>query len=464
MPSRPRPKQGIGFQKKPRASSQPLVRVPGSGEQLQRHLHDKLLLARCQDKTLLLALSGGLDSSALLQLLAALRPQFNFDLHAMHVHHGLSAHADDWAAFCASACASLDVPLQIVHVTVDKRSGLGTEAAARTARYQALMSAKADYVLLAHHQDDQAETLLLQLLRGAGMKGLAAMGVLDMNKRLLRPLLDVSRAELQAYAERQGLQWVNDESNADIAFDRNYCRHRLMPVVLERFPSARATLARSALHMAEAAQLLDELAALDAQQHVVEGQLRVSGLAAMSEPRARNLLRWWLSANQQAMPGSSRLQEALRQLLSAKTDARVRVVLGHGVLRRYRDFAYLETDTETAALAIVWQGEQELALPDGSRLMFERTTGAGLALERLGISKLRISRRVGGERFKPKATRPTRTLKHLLQEAQMPPWLRERLPLIYCDDMLAIVPGIGVACELQAGPQETGLLVSWHLS
>jgi tRNA(Ile)-lysidine synthase len=462
--SRPRPKQGTGLQKKPRASGQCLARVSGSSKQLQCHLRDKLLLAGCPGKTLLLALSGGLDSSVLLQLLAALRPHFNFNLHAMHVHHGLNPHADDWAEFCARACASLDVPLQVVHVAVDKHSGLGTEATARAARYQALLSTKADYVLLAHHQDDQAETLLLQLLRGAGMKGLAAMGALDMNKRLLRPLLDVSRAELQAYAERQGLQWVNDESNTDIAFDRNYCRHRIMPVMLERFPSARATLARSALHMAEAAQLLDELAALDAQQHVVDDQLRVSGLAGMSESRARNLLRWWLSASQQPMPGSARLQEALRQLMSAKTDARVRVVLGHVVLRRYRDFAYLETDTETATLAMVWQGEPELTLPDGSRLMFERTTGAGLALERLGISKLRIGRRIGGERFKPDATRPTRTLKHLLQEAQMPPWLREQLPLIYCDDTLAIVPGIGVACELQAGPQETGLLVSWHKS
>src|SRR3989344_6895459 len=176
---------------------------------------------------LLLAFSGGLDSRVLLELLAELRSGIGFDLRAMHVHHGLSPNADDWAKFCSDTCAALNVPIEIVRVSVAKDSGLGLEAAARTARYQALLNAGADYVVLAHHQDDQAETLLLQLLRGAGAKGLSGMASRDEERRLLRPLLDNTRAELLAFAKQHHLQWITDESNVDISYDRNYCRHEV---------------------------------------------------------------------------------------------------------------------------------------------------------------------------------------------------------------------------------------------
>jgi tRNA(Ile)-lysidine synthase len=462
VPSKPRPKKSAGLSKKDQASKVLDADSRASRDRLQTHIYNALHHADCLDKTLLLAFSGGLDSRVLLQLLAAIKSQSNFHLRAMHVHHGLSPNADRWAEFCTAVCLELGVPLQVVHVKVENDSGQGVEATARVARYQALLSDTADYVVLAHHEDDQAETLLLQLLRGAGVKGLAAMGAIDLNRRLLRPLLNVSRAELQAYAERQGLHWIEDESNSDITYDRNYCRQQILPVILQRFPAAKSTLARSAAHMAEAAQLLDELAAMDAELQVCGGRLRISGLADMPEPRARNLLRWWLSANQQRVPSSARLYEILNQLLSAKADARIKLMLGNAAIRRYRDFAYLEHEAPAPVLAMLWQGEAELQLPDGSRLVFERKTGQGLALERLGISRLRISNRLGGERFKPDLARPTRTLKHLLQEAAMPPWLRERLPLIYCEDMLAVVPGVGVACELQARPDEPGLTIGWE--
>ena len=415
--------------------------------------------------TLLLAYSGGLDSRVLLELLVEMRPSLNFKLQAMHVHHGLSPNADSWAAFCAASCAALAVPLQIVHVAVAE-SGLGIEAAARQTRYTALMNGQADYVVLAHHEDDQAETLLLQLLRGAGPKGLSGMAVQDASRRRFRPLLEIPRTHLVAFAQAQGLQWIEDESNADEALDRNYCRHQVLPVMLQHFPAARHTLARSAAHLAEAAGLLDELAATDASACLLGQQLDLACLASLSLPRARNLLRWWLSSQQIAMPSSLRLQEMLRQLLSARADAVIKVAVDSVNwiwLRRYRGFAYLERQAAAVPIAMLWQGEDELLLPDNSRLFFIRQMGSGLAFQRLGISKLRISQRLGGERFKPDLTRPTRTLKHLLQEASIAPWLRDRLPLIYCDDVLAIVPGIGVACGLQAAENELGLNVEWRL-
>lgn len=442
-----------------------LARRNDAAEHLRQHVQTHLASIVKPGQTLLLAYSGGLDSRVLLELLTGLRATLGFTLHAMHIHHGLSSNADHWTEFCKASCTALAVPLTVVRVTLPENSGLGIEAAAREARYIALMEAGADYVVLAHHENDQAETLLLQLLRGAGAKGLSGMAVYDANRCLLRPLLDIPRAQLLAYAQAAGLQWIEDESNADEAYDRNYCRHQILPVMQQRFPAATHTLARSAAHLAEAASLLDVLAEVDSGQYSQGQQLDVTGLANLPEPRARNLLRWWLSRRGLAMPNSVRLQEMLRQLLSARADTGLKIAAdsANGIwLRRHRGLAYLEHEASAAPIAMLWQGEDELVLPDGSRLLFTRQVGAGLAIDRLGIKKLRISQRLGGERFKPDLNKPTRTLKHLLQEANMPPWLRDRLPLIYSDDVLAIVPGIGVSCCLQAGENETGLVVTWQ--
>ena len=416
--------------------------------------------------TLLLALSGGLDSCVLLHALVEAKKTLQFNFRAMHVHHGLSPNADDWAGFCAKTCAAYQVPFELVKVKVQKNTGLGVEAAAREARYQALFAANEDFIALAHHQDDQAETLLLQLLRGAGLKGLSAMAAQDASRRILRPLLDVSRAEIEAYAKAAKLAWIEDESNLDTQYDRNYCRHEVMPVLKARFQAASATLARSAAHVAEAADLLDELAQMDAQACVIKGRLNVELLALLSLPRGKNLFRWWLASMSFSAPSKDRLDEMLMQLINASGDASLKVVLdktSDSFLRRYQGFAYIEINhpEHASEIAMIWQGEDALTMPDGTQLVFERKQGKGLAIDRLGGHKLRIGSRQGGERFKPDLARPTRTLKHLLQESNMPPWLRERLPLIYLDDTLAVVPKIGVDCMMQATEHDMGLVITW---
>ncbi len=424
------------------------------------------VIASQSSPTLLLAFSGGLDSCVLLHALVQAKKTLNFNLRAMHVHHGLSPNADEWADFCAKTCATYNVPLEIVKVKVGKGTGLGVEAAAREARYQALFGASADYILLAHHQDDQAETLLLQLLRGAGLKGLSAMASQDVSRKLLRPLLDVSKLEIDAYAEAAQLNWIEDESNLDTQYDRNYCRHEIMPVIKSRFPAASATLARSATHIAEAADLLDELAQIDALACVLDGRMNIAQFSTLSFSRAKNLFRWWLSSMHFSTPSKDRLEEMLTQLMNARVDATIKIMLDKATgtyLRRYQGFAYIESNRPEHApdIAMVWQGEDALTMPDGTKLVFERRQGEGLAIDRLGGHKLRIANRQGGERFKPDLARPTRTLKHLLQEANMPPWLRERLPLIYLDDALAVVPNIGVDCMMQATERDMGLVVRW---
>ncbi|MCB5190004.1 tRNA lysidine(34) synthetase TilS [Methylobacillus arboreus] len=413
---------------------------------------------------LLVAFSGGLDSRVLLQLLAEARSSHSFVLEAMHVHHGLSPNADAWAEFCADECRRLDVPFHCERVDVDTQSGLGIEASARQARYAALLSRQADHVVLAHHQDDQAETLLLQLLRGAGAKGLAGMATLDRGRCLLRPLMDASRAELEAFARQAGLNWIEDESNLDTAYDRNFCRHQVFPLIEQRFPAAKSTFARSATHIAEALGLLDELAVLDAAAVVVAGRLNVATLGKLSDTRARNLLRWWLAAYGLPMPGQPRLQEMLQQLLHAGDKAMVKVQAHEATyVRRYQGWACLSLEwpiPEPGSLS--WQGESELLLPNNGHLFFERKTGAGLALARIQGRGFNIRYRSGGERFKPDAKRPTRTLKQLSQEASLAPWLRERLPLLYLEEELVLVPGLGVASHWKAQAGEEGVLAEWQ--
>ncbi|WP_047549608.1 tRNA lysidine(34) synthetase TilS [Methylotenera sp. G11] len=421
--------------------------------------------------TLLLALSGGLDSAVLLQLLAEARTKIPFELHAMHVHHGLSVNADSWAAFCAAQCRQLNVPLQVVHVNVAsnpdyRNSEQGIEAEARQLRYNALFSYTSggrapDFVLTAHHQDDQAETLLLQLFRGAGVKGLSSMAAADHARRLLRPLLGVSRQSLLAYALQHGMQWCDDESNDNTQYERNFVRHEVMPVLESRFKSIKAVLARTASHMAEASELLEVLARQDAENLLADNSICLPELGQLTNARAKNVLRWWFSGNGLAMPAAEHLNEIVDQLFNSRKDADLNIRLQHLYLRKYRHRAYLCEDKAAEPFDMVWNGEPELILPSGGKLLFKPVIGAGLALKQ-GVTKLRITNRDGGERFKPDALRPTRTLKYLLQEVNMPPWQRQYMPLVYWEDKLACVPGIGISCELQAQANEPGLEISWQ--
>ena len=223
--------------------------------QLKTFLADIFLSQSLVNPKLVVGFSGGLDSCVLLHLLAECRQTLSFQLQAYHVHHGLSPNADAWADFCQDVCSKLNIPFTLSKVEINRNSGTGLEAAAREARYRALQSSGADFICLAHHQDDQAETLLLQLARGAGVKGLAGMA--GLNKKLLRPLLDVSRVDLERYAKQHQLAWIEDESNIDTKFDRNFMRHEVLPKLEKKYPAIRQTISRAAQHMAVSYTHLD---------------------------------------------------------------------------------------------------------------------------------------------------------------------------------------------------------------
>lgn len=409
----------------------------------------------------LLGLSGGLDSIVLLNVLKSLKEKFPFQLHAMHVHHGLSAFADDWSSLCQQVCDELNVPLKIVKVHVDRENKVGLEAAARDARYQALFAYRdqnnlqPDYFVTAHHEQDQAETLLLQLSRGAGVKGLAGMALLDEKKRLLRPMLKIAKEKILAYAEEHKLRWCEDESNANTLFERNFLRHELMPVWSARHPSLMKNIARCAAHIAEASDLLETLAQMDAEPLIKNNSLCLDGLKKLSVARAKNCLRWWLGHFSIQMPNTDYLHEILTQLFSAKQDADIDLRLQAYSLKRFQNRAYLLKEPPPQTFDIVWRGEEDIQLPNGRLQIRANLKDADSFL--LEDGQLSIRSRQGGEHLKVSQNRPNRTLKYLMQEADIPPWQRISWPLIYWNQALVCIPNIGVAECVQEKFKQAGL-------
>lgn len=420
-----------------------------------------------RDARLRVGLSGGIDSVVLLHALARGLRWPAAQLSAVHVNHGLSPHASIWADFCKRLCRRLGVPLQIVAVEVKR--GNSTEAAARAARYGVFAAGGAEPVVLAHNRDDQAETVLLQLLRGAGPRGLSAMPEMKAASggmpAVLRPLLDVPRSVISAYARRHRLRWVDDASNRDRTYLRNFLRHDVMPQLLKKLPGADATLARAARHQAEASALLDVLAVQDLGPRQVPGMLPLAQLSPLAPHRARNMLRYFLRCNDVKMPDADRLDELLRQTTTARRDARMCIEMGEAVeLRRFRDALYIvrALPRPEESFELTWDGRGMLALPQlGGVLRLARRKGKGISTHALREAPLRVRVRRGSETLRLRAGGRRRTVRNLLQEAGLPPWIRDRLPFLYLGDGLAAVPGLGVDAAFHPDPSQPGLLPIW---
>jgi len=439
-----------------------------SKSDLEERVSDALCLLVPPRHTILLGLSGGMDSVVLLHLLHTLAPKFDWRVSAIHVHHGISPNADDWAGFCRDLCEHYAIPLHVEQVDITPlRNEHGVEAAARKLRYAAFAKQACDFIALAHHADDQAETLLLQLLRGAGVRGAASMPMLKPAFKqaagMLRPLLDISRSALFAYAQQHDLSWLEDESNSDDSYGRNFLRHRIFPELEHRFPAYRETLARSARHFAEASELLDALAQQDAASWVCDTPLELAQLRSLSHPRARNLLRYVLHLQGAPMPHDAQLDEMLCQLLEARAGAAVCENVGAWQVRRYQDKVYVlrKPVVFDPSLKLIWDGEAELEwAASGKSLSFARVLGQGISLQKLQHAPVILRLRKGGEALRPHSGSATRSLKNLLQEHHIPPWQRERLPLLYCGNELAAVVGLVVAAEFQACSSELGVIVT----
>jgi tRNA(Ile)-lysidine synthase len=432
---------------------------------LVSELRAELEAAGLRKAGIAVGLSGGVDSVVLLHLLRRGLRLPPSRLSAIHVNHQISTNAASWASHCRRYCRTLGVNLQVVKVEVPR--GNSTEAAAREARYRVFSDSGCDVVALAHNRDDQSETVLLQLLRGAGPRGLAAMpGLRQGAPAIWRPLLGVPRSVIEAYARRHRLQWVDDESNLDRGYLRNFLRHDVLPMIEARLPGTGAVLARAARLQAEASDLLDALADRDlGDARLDTGRtLELAKLEDLPGHRARNALRLFLHRHGARMPQALRLDELLRQALTARNDAQVCVDLGDVALRRFRGKLHLVSPLPRLPhdLKLAWDGRGVLALPQlGGTLRLESHKGSGIAADWLQSGRLFVRIRHGGEKLRLTRGGPQRTLRNLLQEGEVPPWMRERLPLLYLDDRLAAVPGIGVDARFRCAAQGQGLLPVW---
>jgi tRNA(Ile)-lysidine synthase len=401
------------------------------------------------------AFSGGLDSTCLLSAAAAVATRLPGPLCAVHLDHGLHPESSFWAQHCGAVCQALGVPLTILRLSITRGTGESLEAVAREARYAALAALlrPRELLLTAQHRDDQAETLLLALLRGSGPEGLAAMPrVCDLGAgQLVRPLLGVSRAALEGYARKLSLRWVEDPSNASHSIDRNFLRHRVLPLVRTRWPEASATLARSAGHCAEAAGLVEAQAAqvLSSLGGTRPGALSIPALARLDPPLARAVLRLWLRRRGMPMPDTRHLGRILSEVLPARRDANPLVAWSGCEIRRYRGdlLAMTPLPPRPGAQSLAWR-EDVLTLPAPlgtltRRSPFSRAQGraAGHLAVRFGIEGQWCRPRPGGHR---------RSLKKLFQEAAIPPWLRPYVPLVFAGGDLVAIAGV---CPCMAGSE-----------
>jgi tRNA(Ile)-lysidine synthase len=414
-----------------------------------------------------IAFSGGLDSTVLAHALANLKHHHehfaDVPVLAIHVDHGLQTEAAGWSDQCRKMAAAFEIEFRSLAVNVQLESGKGPEASARDARYSALHAElrSGDWLLSAHHREDQAETLLLNLIRGSGPAGVAGIGSLRRFGPgwLVRPMLNVDRADIQQYASDENLDWVEDPSNTDRRFDRNFLRHEVLPRLKSRWPDIAARLQRSAGHAGEASQLLVELAEIDIEAlGSCTARLPIDALSELSPARQRNLIRYAIRDLGLSTPTALQLDRIMNEVIPARVDAQPLVTWPGASVRRYRNGLYLLPENLADAVESCELSGDELELGAGlGVLRFESGADVGLSKALLdgGIS---IKPRMGGERFSPYGQSHTRELKKLLQEEGVVPWMRDRLPLIYSGDRLLAVADLWLAADAVTKP---GIAIRW---
>lgn len=430
-------------------------------------LNHQQLLAKLQQfpspSSYLIAYSGGLDSHVLLHMLATLQDQIQAPLRAMHIQHGLQTEAEEWAAHCLAVCADLKIPCFVKHLHLTPKPGISLEALARDARYAALHDVLPEngMLLTAHHADDQAETLLLQLLRGSGIEGLAAMP----EYRAwhpgwhARPLLSFTRTELQAYAKTHNLHWVEDPSNQNTDFDRNYLRQQIMPLLQTRWPAANKTIARSAGHLANLLPLVHMQTENALGQCLnPQGRLLISQLKKQPATEQNLVLRAWIQQNGHPTPQHTHLKQIQKNVLHAAENAMPEVRWNNSIIRRYRDELWILPNKPypLPTAAIHWPDSTELTLPPGcGRLMRKPVTNNGIPDRLWREGKINVRWRSEGVKCQPVGRVGHRSLKKICQDFAIPPWQRPYLPLIYADDQCIAVADYCVCTGIEILPDDT---------
>jgi tRNA(Ile)-lysidine synthase len=426
-----------------------------------------------QIKRFVVAYSGGMDSHVLLHAISSKYSEPDgIKVMAVHINHGLSENASEWSTHCAAQCEKLGVSYVCLDVDATPDAGESPEAAAREARYLAFagLVKEGDCLLTAHHQDDQAETLLIQLLRGAGPRGLAAMPLVsDFEPGWhARPLLGVARKELEAYANKHHLNWIDDESNFDTGYDRNFLRHEILPLLKKRFPATASTLSRTSTLCAEAAELLANNARNDYQSTVIgDNRFSANALYDLGEIRVRNVLHQWFRDNNYPTPTAAHMQRIWEDVVCTSDESCPLVTWSEIEVRRYRDviYVFMSLQSHDAKKVLRWNMDEPLVM-DGlgqlSCVSHRAKDNNNLLSEKLLAGRVVETRfRQGGEEIKPAGRNGHHSLKKLFQEEGIVPWERDRLPLLYVDDELIAVADLWISDGYASNTGDLGYEIKW---
>lgn len=388
-------------------------------------------------RKLIVGFSGGLDSTVLLHVLASVK-SLKDKLLAVHINHSISPNAKIWQNQAEEVSKKLKVDFLAKTVEFNRQSNI--EANAREVRYEFLSSLtlESDCLVLGHHKDDQVETVLLQLFRGAGIDGLAAMPELrsSASKNIARPLLSFSRFELEEYAKEKNIKWINDESNQDIHYSRNFLRHTIIPLIEEKWPGVNESIFRSASHCQQAIENLEALALMDCPElQKNESHLNTANLRGLNFSRISNVIRQWLKGKVVNMPSTTTLARIINEVIYARRDANPLVAWEGGTIRRYKELLYLLVSIDRNEI------KRPKVAHDKDRAILAQAVSQGLIIPENALVEIRY--RKGGEKIILHGQ--TKSLKKLFQEWCVPPWKRSEVPLVYIDNTLCAVVGYAIS-------------------
>ena len=431
--------------------------------------HVKDVLSDFQEaKTCWLAYSGGLDSHVLLHILARIKNEIKPELVAVHINHGISPHAESWQKHCQSVCENYAIKFLSFMVDISQKNNKGTEAFAREKRYEIFTSLMKDHDLLltAHHLDDQAETMLLHLIRGSGPDGLAGMPQSRefSNGFLVRPLLDYSREMIHEYAVKEALHWVEDESNKSNQYDRNYLRNKIIPRLLIRWPGVLKTIRRATRHQAEARSLINEISESDLETICEDewSKIDLTEFDKLSFIRKKNVLRAWIKKNHLGIPNAQIIERIHDEVIYANSQNNPCISWGNGEIRRYRGFLYIMRllAGHDLKMKVIWDLKKPLNLTSGY-LKADLGKGCGIKREMILNDSVEVRYRQGGERIRPSGRGHTHELKKLYQDEGVFPWFRDRIPLIYFENKLIAVGDLWIEHKFAASHSELAWQIKW---
>ena len=410
---------------------------------------------------LLVGVSGGIDSVVLSHALNQLRSMYPFDLTFIYVDHQLHPESKQWANTVKQLAKKLSIEYIYEKVTIDQDLKLGVEGAARKHRYQAFQKHQQDILVLAQHEEDQLETLLLQLARGAGSKGLSCMPVYHENLKIWRPLLGVSKDLIRRYQQEHKLKFIEDSSNQDNKYDRNYLRNKVIPLIKKRFPQFATTSGRSVKHIADAYNYQNLMNA-ELYENVLEGANQLNGLKLkkLSDYDMGNVIRFWLNEHQVLMPSIKVLGQIISQVKKINLESRINIKVDEMSIRSYNNSLFLINNSENSFKSVLWKNQNRVILSNNREVLVDKKVGKGLSLDE--SKKILIDKPHNmNHKIKIRANQPARSLKYIFQENKIPPWERENHPCVYVEDKLVAVIGLADSVEYAANKNETGTVFKY---